>query len=78
MPAPAELPDVLGEPAGEHARDLEIVFFEHHHMAVAMDAAVAELYPHRMNAGLFQVFDRAMVVGRMVGSLPVTIRMAGF
>jgi hypothetical protein len=49
-------PDVLGEPAGEETGDLEIVFLEHHHVAVAVDTDIGQLYPRRMDANLFEIF----------------------
>src|SRR5215510_3248370 len=65
----AALPDVFSQPAQHHSLDLDIFFFKHHHVAVAVDAYISEFDPDGMHAGLFEIFHSAMIIGRVIRRL---------
>ena len=59
----------VGQPSADRAGDLQIVLFQHDHVPVAMDAVLAEAQRGHLYPGLRQVFGRAVVIGRVIGSL---------
>src|SRR5471030_87962 len=56
----------LPEPLPHHFRDRRVVPLDHHHMAIAADAAIGELDERAAHAGLREICHRAMVVSGMV------------
>ena len=59
--------EFFSQPARYHGSNLRVVLFQHHHVAIASDADISKFDPGGLNTGLLKVFDRAMVVRRMIG-----------
>src|SRR5690348_8809394 len=57
----------LLQPCRHCGRDLVAVLLQHHHVAVATDAAVGKPQVGGLDTRLAQIFDRAVVVARVIG-----------